>query len=118
MENEFVNRLKKIENELLALKTASEYSSMRTAYTAPIVRVTTGLYRVNYATDGQAILSQFYRQSDDTPCGIYERTPSTSSQVLEINTTVWDNTQQQYITYENGVRIVSNVPVVSITRIS
>ncbi len=118
MKNEFVEQLKGIEQELLALKTAAEYSSLRNSYSSSSLRVTTGLYRVDYATDGQAIMSQFYRQEIDKPCSVLGRTPSATSQIIEVDTTIWSNAEQRWITYENGLVIVSNVPITSITRIS
>lgn len=118
MRNEFDTRIKNIQNELLALKTAAEYSSIRNAFLSPTIRVTTGLYSVTYNPNGQAIMCEFYRQDSNIPCRIYGRTPSGNTQVVEVTTTVWSNAEQRYITYENGLIISSNVPVVSITRIS
>lgn len=118
MKNDFDTRLKNIEEELLALKTASEYSSVRNSSITSASRIRTGLYRVNYDTNGQAILSTFYKEIDSGYCEIYGRTPTSNSQVVEVVTTTWSNEEQRYITYENGLVVVSNVPVASITRIS
>ena len=117
IKNDFTDKLKRIEQEILDLKTATQYSSIRTAYRVS-TRVTTGLYKIDYGTDGQAIMSQFNRQDRNTPCYVSGRTPSSNSQIVEVDTTVWDNQQQQFITYENGLVIISNVPVSSVTRIS
>jgi hypothetical protein len=117
MANKFAERIKRIEDELIALKTASEYSSMRTSYVASPVRVTTGLYRVDFNAGGQPILSKFYRQDATVLCYVSARTPSGNSQIVEVNTTKWDNQRQEYVTYENGLSVVANVPIISITRI-
>ena len=117
MKNGFDTRIKKIQDELLALKTAAEYSSIRNIFLSPTIMVTTGLYRITYNSNGQTIMSEFYRRDGDTPCQLFGRTPSGSTQVVEVNTTSWSNEEQRYITYENGLIISSNVPVTNITRI-
>ena len=117
MANKFAERIKRIEDELIALKTASEYSSMRTSYVTNPVTITTGLYRVEFNSGGQPILSNFYRQDAAVLCYISARTPVGNSQIVEVNTTRWDNERQEYVTYENGLLVVANVPIVSITRI-
>lgn len=118
MNNEFVNRLKNIENELLNLKTASKYSSVRSANTTSTGYLTTGLYTIVYEPKGEPIISFFYQAVSGPYCWVYARTPDSNSQILEINTTYWDNQQQQYITDSCPINIVSNVPILSIERIS
>lgn len=118
MRNEFIERLKNIDNELLDLKTASKYSSVRSANTTSTDYLTTGLYKIEYKSKGEPIISFFYQAILGPYCWIYARTPDTNSQILEINTTYWSNQQQQYITDSCPISIVSNVPVISITRIS
>lgn len=118
MNNEFVNRLKKIEQELLDLKTANLYSSVRSASTVSTDYLTTGLYKVTYEDKGEPIISIFSQAIVGPRCWVYARTPETTSQVLEVNTTYWDNATQQYITDSCPITIISNVPVISINRIS
>lgn len=118
MNNEFVDRLKRIEKELLNLKTANLYSSVRSARTTSTDYLTTGLYKIQYQSKGEPIISLFSQAIVGPYCWVYARTPDTNSQILEINTTYWDNETQQYITDSCPINIISNVPVISITRIS
>lgn len=112
MKNDFTDRMKKIELELTALKTASLYTFVKTAYTTYSGRIQTGLYRINYKTDGEGILSFFYTDATQNNIGAIDaRTPQGSSQVLEVRTT-YDG-----VTYSLALLIVSNVPVTSITKI-
>lgn len=117
MNNDFSKRLKEIEAELLRLKTASEYSSIRSVSLTHPVSVTTGLYRVTYEQTNEPIIAMFYK-NDDNYCLISGRTPNGNSQVLEVLATYWDNASQTYITDTSSLIVVSNVPVVDITRIS
>lgn len=117
MKNEFDQRIKTIMQELLDLKTASEYSSIRTSNITSSGTITTGLYRVTYDNRGESIISMFYNGQPGF-CFLYPRTPSGNSQVVEVRATRWNNTTQSYDTYTNKLVVVSNVPVVSITRIS
>ena len=118
MTKDFENRIKKIEQELTNLKTSSEYSSVRSVHTASTTGVYTGLYRIDYSNPkNEPVMSLFYK--NDSNFGIpYGRTPSTTSQIVEVNSTRWSNTQQQYITETTSMVVVSNVAVTGITRIS
>lgn len=117
MTRDFENRLKKIQQELTDLKTASQYSSLRSVHTTSTSGVTTGLYRVTYDNpNNEPIISLFYK-NDNNYGMLYGRTPGTSSQIVEVNSTRWDNTQQTYITETTSLVVVSNVAVSSIARI-
>ena len=117
MNNEFVNRLKKIENELLALKTATEYTSLRSMNALTTDFLTTGFYQINYEKADEDIIAFCYPGLPETRCWVYVRTPGTNSQVVEVNTTYWDNETQQYITESCPISIISNAKVIGITRI-
>lgn len=122
MDNGLVDRLKRIELELLALKTASKYTSVRSVRTAYSGRVSTGIYRIDYQTNGESIISLFYTdKNSDITGGVYPRTPQGSSQIVEVMTTyVKPNPggSPTSETYSLAFVVVSNVPVTSITRIS
>ena len=121
MKNDFSERIKKIEDELLALKTASEYTSVRNTITTFSGRVRTGLYRITYQTNGETIISNIF--SDKTKQnygGIYPRTPQGSTQIVEVDSSYAeiDHGSSHEVTYTMSFVVVSNVPVTSITRIS
>lgn len=116
MANEFVSEIKDIELELLALKTASEYTSVKSVETTPSQDVYTGLYRIDYATNGNEIVAMIYTANDNYT-RVHPRTPGASSQIVEIESTRWNNSTQSYETFTNKMIIVSNVPVSSITRL-
>lgn len=117
MISEFDNRIKDIENELTALKTASEYSSVRSAYTSGTNNVYTGLYQINYNNPkGEPVMSMFYKNDNNFGI-IYGRTPGTNSQIVEVNSTRWNSSTQSYETFTTSMRVVSNVPVTNIVRL-
>lgn len=111
----FDEEIKNIEAEILALKTAKEYSSVRSAYSAS-VNVQTGLYEIIYQDTGEDIFSFVYGSYVDDNWGtVWARTPVGNTQIIEINT---DKTTYPSPTQQATMTIVSSVPVVSITRIS
>lgn len=117
MKNDFADRIKKIELELLALKTASLYTFVRASYTAYSGRVQTGLYKIDYETSGEGIISFFYTdKTQDNVGGVYPRTPQGSSQIVEVNTTYYAS--GAHTTYTLSFLVVSNVPVINITKIA
>lgn len=117
MVNEFDQRIKRIEKEILDLKTASEYASMRNTYTTSAT-LTNGLYQIEYDVQDEDILATAFRAVDAYYCVPSLRTPSGNLQIMELQTKYWDNEQQAYITDSCPVTIISNYPVKSITRIS
>lgn len=117
MKNDFDDRIKNIERELLALKTASEYSSVRTANITSSGQISTGLYQITYQNTGESIISMMYQGTPDY-CNLYARTPVGNKQIVEVKTVRWNNSTQSYEYFTNRLIVVSNVPVTSITRIS
>ena len=105
--NDFDQMIKKIESELLAIKTASQYTSVRSAnFTASVV-VQQGLYRIIYQNSGEPVFSFCYIGTNVEEYGSpYPRTPQGNTQIIEVK-------------YDSSAPlvIVSNVPVISITRI-
>lgn len=117
MNNEFDKELKYIEEELLKLKTASEYTSIKNASIFSNLRVTTGLYRITYKASDNHIIAMAYKGIVDNYGYYYLRTPSGNTQIVEVVTTYWSNADQRYYTDENTLTIISNTPVESIVRI-
>ena len=117
MNNEFDKELKYIEEELLKLKTASEYTSIKNASVFSNLRVTTGLYRITYKASDNPIIATVYKGIVGNYGRYYLRTPSGNTQIVEVVTTYWSNADQRYYTDENALTIISNTPVESIVRI-
>lgn len=120
--NEFETRLKKMEQELTDLKTAAEYTAVRSAVLAQPLTVSTGLYRVQFEMPAAETLLAFaycgLLNEADVPAMAYPRTPEGTTVVVEVDThyTVSGTGQTAVGTAE--MRIVANWPVVSIERVS
>ena len=117
MNNEFDKELKYIEEELLKLKTASEYTSIKNASIFSNLRVTTGLYKITYKASDNPIIATAYKGIMSNRGYYYLRTPIGNTQIVEVVTTYWSNADQRYYTDENTLTIISNTPVESIVRI-
>lgn len=111
----FEQKIKEIEQELTALKTAANYSSTRSSSDIA-VSVSTGLYQVVFEENDEAIMTQYYLITDTPRLTAQPRTASMSVQVVEANTTYWDG--NDYATETCSLEIVANRPIVSISRIS
>lgn len=119
MKNDFADELKMIEDELLALKTASEYTSLRSANYTSTANVRTGLYRLTYESSDEPIFSLVYCGNVTSDKGfIYARTPASNAQVIEADTTYYDASSQTYVTISVPVSVVSNRRVIGIERIN
>ena len=118
MNNDFANRLKQIELELLALKTSSLYTSIRNVVTAHASNVYTGVYRIDYETNGESIISEVYSDKNKQVTGsISLRTPANGSQYVDVDTTYWTQGNES-TTYNVSFVVISNVPVTQIVRVS
>ena len=119
MDNDFAHRIKKIEQELTDLKTASLYTSIKNTTSSVFTGASTGLYKIEYKIPrGEPIVSQVYSNLyRNTLGGIYARTPQGSTQIIEINTT-YAGISQTPTTFTLDFVVVSNFPVTSITRIN
>jgi hypothetical protein len=120
MNREFEKRLKSIEQELTDLKTASEYSSVRSAASAYSELVYTGSYLITYDNHGEPIFSMVHTGLIEVQADLgrsMARTPQGGTQVVDIFTSYQDSGGQEVVKYTTMV-VVSNVPVLSITRIS
>lgn len=118
MKNDFDKEVKDIEQELIDLKTASKYTSVRSAlYTADAL-VYTGVYRIRYENADNPIFSIVYCNYMDSHWGIaYPRTPNGNEQIVEIDTTFFDADLNEYVTKQAPLSIASNIPVAGIERI-
>lgn len=115
----FENRVKAAEDEVLALKTASVYSSVRSANFTSTTLVRTGLYRITYGSPAGEILSNILCGTSEGQWGIaYPRTPGTNTQIVEVETDRFNASTQTVVTFDVPIAIVSNRPVISIERIS
>lgn len=120
MNNEFDKRLKDIEQELTDLKTASEYSSVRSAVVTHSELVYTGSYKIVYNNKGEDVFSLIFTGIIEGETNLGEamaRTPVGGEQIVDVFTS-YENDQYQEVTKQTTMVVVSNVPVASITRIS
>lgn len=119
MNNEFESEIKAMEREILDLKTASEYTSIRSANYESSFLAGTGVYRVNYASGDGSIFSIIISGSTGDNWGlVYPRTPSGNHQDVEVDTYYYDDQSGTYKHIEIPLAVISNRPVVSITKIS
>lgn len=112
---EFEERIKKIELELTALKTAAGFSSTRSS-SSTVASVSTGVYRVEFEESDEAIMAQYYLLTDVHGLTAKPRTASNGAQVVEVNTTYWGD--DGYITTVCSLEIIANRPVVGVVKIS
>ena len=120
MNSEFDKRLKNIEQELTDLKTASEYSSIRSAAVTYSQLVYTGTYRIEYDNKGEdvfSIITTGIIQDNNTLGKALGRTPVAGVQIVEVFTS-YENSQGQEVTKSTTMVVVSNVPVLNISRMS
>ena len=118
MKNEFVQEIKNIEDELLALKTGADYTSVRPASYATAANVYTGVYQINYEAGDEPIFSIVACTASGEWIGIvFPHTPGSNSQIVEISTTHLSEDATQYITETEALNIISNRPVTSVQRI-
>lgn len=118
MRNEFDKRIKHIEDELRDLKTASEYSSVRSAAVTYGQLVYTGTYRITYANADEPVFSSIHTGiiGGEDLGGANARTPQGNTQLVDVFTT-YINSGGQEITVQTTLVIVSNLAVQSIERL-
>lgn len=122
MKNDFDKKIKDVNQELTDLKTATKYTSVRSASYTPSTRVQTGTYSINYESGNEPIISKVYISSG-APAWLrtllvraMARTPGENSQIVDINTTVPDDNGNP-VTSNASITILSNRQVVSIVRL-
>lgn len=119
MASEFDEKIKNIEQELTDLKTASEYSSVRSAAVTYSQLVYTGSYRITYDNRGEPVFSIIHTgiiSDEEELGGAMARTPEGNTQTVDVFTSYMDSNNQEIVKYTTMV-VVSNVPVTDITRI-
>ena len=117
MQNEFDQRVKRLEQELLDIKTASEYSSVKSASFTASTTVYTGEYLITYAVGKEDIMANIYCGTSQSEWGIaFPRTPSGNTQIVEIVSDT--NVDGEYVRYYVPLSVTSNRQVLSIARIS
>jgi hypothetical protein len=116
MQNEFDQRLKNMEQELLDIKTASIYSSVKSVETSASSQVRTGLYQITYDSGDTNIMALMFVGYG----GVYPRTPQGDTQIIEIATAgpPVDPNTGEYTVYSTQLSVISNRKVLSIARIS
>lgn len=118
MIDELTKRIKNVEEELVRLKTARQYTSIKSANSAQI-SVHTGMYRVTYAgSNGQIISEAFTTLIGRNYASLRMRPPSDNYQDVEVKSYYWDSPTQQFIDQTITLSVVANYPIVSIERIS
>lgn len=119
MANNFEERIKNMEREVLDLKTASLFTSIRNVTVTHSGTVYTGVYKITYESSDEPIMSFFYSDKYKKSEGsIKPRTPSGSTQYVEVDTTyaVIEQGGATPVTYNISFSVVSNIPVKSIVR--
>lgn len=115
MNNEFDREINAFKRELLDIKTAADYTSVRSANYLTGVTLTTGLYRITYRDVDEPVFSFIYRTGGwGTARG---RTPDDNTQDIEIYTDEWDTESQSVVSHTVQIAIASNLEVVSISKI-
>lgn len=114
MNNEFDVKAKKLEQEILDIKTASEYSLVKSANITSNFMVSTGLYEITYQNN-EIIALAFCTGSIDERGSVYLRTPNKNVQILEVNTNYISG--GSVVTGSALLTIISNSKVESITRL-
>lgn len=115
MAYDFEKEIKGIENEVLALKTASDFASVRSVKLQMTGTVQTGIYRITYEDSNDPIFSFVYGDyilgNSNT---VWARTPSGNTQIVEVNT---DLVAYPSPTYTTKLTIIANRQVVSVDKI-
>lgn len=120
MRNDLDGKLKYIEQELTMLKTASEYSSVRSAAVTYSQLVYTGTYKITYENKAEPVFSIVHTGLIDDAedlGGAMARTPENNIQYVEIFTS-YINSSNQEVTKTTTLVVVSNLAVTKIERIS
>lgn len=113
MREEYTKSIAKIEDELIALKTASSYTSVKNASYGSMWQVSTGLYRITYDNNNNYICTQGYLGGIGNEWGPPSfRTQSGNTQIMEVVTTTTSGAVQTV-----PLTLVSNWPIVFVQKI-
>lgn len=119
MKSDLDEKLKYIEKELTDLKTASEYSSVRSAAVTYSQLVYTGTYKITYENKNEPIFSLIHTgiiADENDLGGARPRTPQNNIQYVDVFTSYMDLNNQE-VTKTTTLVVVSNLAVKSIERI-
>lgn len=118
MKNEFDAKIKDYEEEIVGLKTASEYTSVKLAYFTSSTLVQTGLYQITYEPSDEPIMSSVFCGTSGSAWGMaYPRTPTNNHQVVEVVSDWYNEDTGDYDRLNVPLSVSSNRPVSSIVRI-
>jgi len=120
MSKEFESRLKQIEQEILDLKTAAEYSSVRSSSIIDTNPLGTGNYRVIYNNHGHEVISSFFTRGVQgiRHGGADVYPPEGNTQIVQIDASYASGDDPTVrVDYTVILTIISNYPVVSIEAI-
>lgn len=118
MIDQLTKRLKNIEDEILRLKNAKEYASVKSSFSQRL-DVYTGIYKVIFDNKNQQVLSEYFANLVEYDFIVIGARPASGNeQIVEVQTSYWSNEEQRVITTTVSLIAVANYPIVSITRIS
>lgn len=121
MNHELESKIKNIEQEILDLKTATKYSSLRSSSTIYSQPLSTGNYRVTYNNHGNEVIALFF--TEDTqgyrhgPARALPLNGSTQTVQIDASYAIWNDAQVSRGDFTVILTIISNYPVVSIEAI-
>jgi len=121
MNRELELRLKQIEQEILDLKTASEYSSVRSSSIVDSELLSTGNYRVTFDNHGNEVFAAYFTRGAQgvRHGGADAYPPQGSTQIVQVDASYASSDSPPVrVDYNVILTIVSNYPVVSIERIN
>lgn len=119
MRSDLDEKLKYVEKELTDLKTASEYTSVRSAAVTYSQLVYTGTYKITYENKNEPVFSIVHNgiiADENDLGGARARTPEGNTQIVEVFTSYMDSNNQE-VTKTTTLVVVSNLAVVKIERI-
>ncbi len=118
MDSSLEKSIKLVEQELTDLKTASEYTSVRSANFRSGYKVSVGLYKLTFASSYD-ILSMVYCSDASGMWGsgnIYARTPIGNTQIVEVGYSEFIIPGSETETVP--MVVISNTPVISLEKIA
>ena len=122
MRDDFDKKIKNLEREILDLKTACEYTSVRSSSITNSQVLNTGNYQVTFDNDGDEIMSMFFVND---PTGqhfgsVFALPPQGSTQTLLIDATDYQYSGATVVPVNFNVRLtaISNYPITNIVKIS
>jgi hypothetical protein len=115
---ELEKRIKNAEQEIIDLKTSSQYTSIRSINFSSGFKATIGTYRATFS-DNNGVLSLVYCSDSEGVWGsgiVYGRTPSGNTQIIEVGYSEYalSGSSSDVV----PITIISNSPVQSIQKLT